>query len=374
MTIKFIHNQLIVKADKLIPRAGEGSAVLLKNDSIMLVYCQFAGKEDHNRASIVSRISTDGGISWSLAREIIKKNPESLNVMSPGLLRLDNGRLALVYIEKFSLTDCTPCICFSDDEGESWSEPSLITKRGRYNVVVNDRLIQTSGGRLLIPAAVHSYNEADGSWNNTNLCIVYYSDDCGLSWNQSNYLDGIKPSDAAIPHNLTEDKRAIWETILQEGICTQEPGLVELSDGKIMLWTRTAGGYMYRSISQDNGETWSAFKPVTSIISPLAPQSIKRLPGSSRLICFYNDRRGESFLIDNWSWRTPLTVATSDDDGKTWSALGNIESTDHNYCYTSILFFAGKLLLTYYYSENYIENNLEKRRNLASLKLQIIKF
>ena len=140
-----------------------------------------------------------------------------------------------------------------------------------------------------------------------------------------------------------------------------------------MLWARTSGGYMYKSISQDNGKTWSAFKPVPSIISPLAPQSIKRIPGSSRLICFYNDRSSESFLTDNWSWRTPLTVATSDDDGKTWRKLDNIEGIEHNYCYTSILFFAGKILLTYYYSENYIENNMEKRRNLASLKLQIIK-
>ena len=148
--------------------------------------------------------------------------------------------------------------------------------------------------------------------------------------------------------------------------------MVELSDGRLMMWVRTVGGYMYRAVSQNSGNTWSDFEPVTSIISPLAPQSIKRLPDSSRLLCVYNDHAGQSFLKGDWWWRTPLSLAVSDNDGKDWKAVGDIEDTSSNYCYTAMLFADHKLLLSYYLSDNYIRDNKPQRYNLASLKIKIL--
>ncbi len=131
---------------------------------------------------------------------------------------------------------------------------------------------------------------------------------------------------------------------------------------------------MYSAFSKDNGEHWDEFKAVSSIISPLSPQSIKRLPDSSRLICIYNDHRDYAFSEEPWwNWRTPLSAAISDNGGKEWRFLGNIEGTSHNYCYTSILFLEDVVMLTYYQSENNIVDGKEVRRNLASLKIKALK-
>jgi hypothetical protein len=73
---------------------------------------------------------------------------------------------------------------------------------------------------------------------------------------------------------------------------------------------------------------------------------------------------------NNWHWRTPLTLAYSDDNGRSWHNYQQIEDDSHNYCYTSITFTEPKkALLTYYESENCADGT---RRNLASLKAQII--
>lgn len=366
-----VHEEIIVRTNQKTPRAGEGSAVLLKDASVMLAYSQFTGGADHDPAVIVSRISKDGGISWTGPVKILEKSPDALNVMSISLLRLHNGKIAFLYLYKFAKDDCIPYICFSDDEGKNWSAPLPVTERGKYYVVNNDRLIQTKGGRLIIPACHHEFNEE--KYDERGACGCFYSDDDGASWEKSPEFISIKNENAVMPHKIEKDKDKIWEEVLSRGIYPQEPGVIELSGGRIMMWVRTNGGYMYKSMSHDGGGNWSEFMPVTSIISPCGPQSIKRLPGTSTLLCAYNDHSSFSFAEENWSWRTPLSIAISNDEGENWRLLGNIEDTSHNYCYTSILFFDDKILLTYYVSENCMESGKEKRRNLASLKVKVIR-
>ena len=91
-------------------------------------------------------------------------------------------------------------------------------------------------------------------------------------------------------------------------------------------------------------------------------------------MCVFNNRHHIAFGDTErfWSWRTPLTLAVSDDDASTWRILGNIEDESHNYCYTSMLFFGREILLTYYESENSIKDGKPERRSLASLKMQLL--
>jgi predicted neuraminidase len=184
----------------------------------------------------------------------------------------------------------------------------------------------------------------------------------------------MKTANALRPERVSPKKNSVWKKLAGDGILNQEPGVVQLSNGALMMWVRTLGGYMYKSVSKDNGLTWPDFTPVPSIVSPLAPQSIKRIPGTPRLLCVYNNHKGYNFAEEpQWSWRTPLSAAVSDDDGETWKTLPDIEDSSHNYCYTSILFLGGETLLSYYVSENSIRpDGAEERRNLASLKIKII--
>ena len=116
--------------------------------------------------------------------------------------------------------------------------------------------------------------------------------------------------------------------------------MVELKDGRILLWVRTGQGKIYRAISTDRGETFTQPEP-TELDSPLSPQSIKRIPTT-----------GDLLLVWNYSAlkrRFPLTTAISRDDGKTWESFHNLDQDPfHSYSYTSILFLKDRALFTYY--------------------------
>jgi len=99
--------------------------------------------------------------------------------------------------------------------------------------------------------------------------MCYISDDMGQSWRRS----------ASTLRGHHDDGSRIL---------LQEPGVIELQDGRIMMWARTNSGAQYLSWSEDNGETWSAAEPST-IISPRSPASIERLPGRDELMMVWND-------------------------------------------------------------------------------------
>jgi len=61
--------------------------------------------------------------------------------------------------------------------------------------------------------------------------------------------------------------------------------------------------------------TWSDAEP-TDIRSPLSPASIKRIPKTGDLLMVWNDHADIAAVLRGK--RTPLTVAVSRDEGKTW--------------------------------------------------------
>ena len=76
--------------------------------------------------------------------------------MSVSLLRLNNGAIALFYVRKNSLDDCHPQVRFSTDEAHTWSAPiPVIPSEKGYFVLNNDRVIQTTRGRLIAPVSLH---------------------------------------------------------------------------------------------------------------------------------------------------------------------------------------------------------------------------
>jgi hypothetical protein len=291
---------------------------------------------------------------------------------------LNSGELAFLFLSKFSkAADCRPMLRISSDDGKTWNAPREIADVPGYYVVNNDRLVATSRGRILVPCAWYSESV---EFQNC-FCVTIYSDDAGKTWQRGKDWIRIKTENIFPPPLAIEASRKVWEECRMAGIfVNEEPGVIERKDGSIMMWVRTNSGYMYTALSKDAGDTWSDFQAARDIVSPCGPQSIKRLPGSNRMICIYNDHADPDFVFDNephnglnWGWRTPLSTAASDDEGVTWKRIGNIEGRERNYCYTSILFFEDKVLLAYYLSDETGKEGIYARRNLASLKLKIIR-
>jgi Neuraminidase (sialidase) len=302
------------------PRNSEGDFITLKDGRIMFVYSRYFGSKggDHSPAYLAARFSNDGGKTWTSEDLKVVEREGTMNVMSVSLLRLKNGKIALFYLKKNSETDCIPMVRFSNDEAKTWSDPvPCITDKKGYFVLNNNRVIQLKNGRILM--AVNLYNIAEGSILNKGSLWSYYSDDNGLTWK----------SGVEVPN---PDK-----------FLTQEPGIVELKNKDILMIIRSNPGVQCISYSKDKGVTWSSVKP-SNIKSPVSPASIERIPSTGDLLLVWNNNGGDDPAIKGR--RTPLTVAISKDEGKTWQKAKNVEDDpDGWYCYIAIHFVGKDVLL-----------------------------
>ena len=367
-----VHEELVEdhRADGL--RSGEGCIAPLGNGELYMVYGSFDGPRDEDRAALIERRSEDGGIHWT-EREVLLRPPEgALNVMSASLLPLNDGRLAALYLQKNSREDCFPLFMASDDDARTWSAPVRTTERPGYYVVNNDRLAQLSTGRLLVPYA-WTDRSIDHAWNVFCGCAV--SDDLGRTWRLGEQEIRIESENVVLPKLVDESRPEALCDVSEGRAACQEPGVIELLDGRVFMWCRSPGGYAYRAQSDDGGETWAPFKAIREFAMPCGPQTVKRLPDSERLIMLYNDREGIPYGHPQFQWRRPLTVAASDDDGETWRRHGLLEpDTVPSNCYYSLCFHNGNAVFTYYEGVMHTAaGGAFVPRNLASLKLKIVR-
>lgn len=319
------------------PRNSEGSLVELADGRLFFAYTRYNDPNGHWRdaasADIYVTISADGGQSWCEPFPAVKNDAK--NVMSVSLLRLQDGRIAMVYSRKSvipdsPLLDCRPFIRFSSDEGQTWSEPTGITGVPYlYLVNRNDSLIQLRSGRLILPVSYHPYTATPNPGTGQGIALFFLSDDGGITWRQSR--------EYCYPHHS-----------LKRGL--MEPGVVELKDGRILSWFRTTNGCQYKAFSYDQGETWSEAIPASEFPSPSSPMVLKRDPEDGALTAVWNDytpTRSVRFM-GGVIGRTPLVLAKSHDEGLTWTDHKVLEDApDHGFAYTAMLFAGRSLYLAY---------------------------
>ncbi|MRH99686.1 exo-alpha-sialidase [Kriegella sp. EG-1] len=311
---------LILKPSENNPRNSEGDFIRLKDGRILFIYSRYSGNSasDHAPASLATRYSIDKGKTWTMKDEIIVSNEGGLNVMSVSLLRLQNGSIALFYLLKNSNKDALPVVRISKDEAKTWSKPiTCITDKLGYFVLNNDRVIQLKNGRIVLPVSRH--NTPNGQWSNKGDLFCYYSDDNGETW-----LSGSKVPDTT-------------------NIITQEPGLIELKDGGIMMFVRASNSFQMKAYSNDKGVTWSPLIN-SNIPSPLSPASLEKIPMNGDWLMVWNNNDGSKIATEGK--RTPMTIAISKDEGKSWHHIKNIENDPNGwYCYTAIDFIDDHVLL-----------------------------
>jgi hypothetical protein len=191
-----------------------------------------------------------------------------------------------------------------------------------YYVVNNDRVARLRQGRLVIPAARH--NTPGNTWNARGVALCFLSDDGGKTWRRGKgEIEGPTGSVSGL----------------------QEPLVVELKDGRLMMLCRTDLGCQYRSTSTDGGETWSKAEP-TKILSPLSPASVGRIPRTGDLLLVWNNHADVD--EQHKGKRTPFSVAISRDEGETWEKVKTLDDDpDGTYCYTAIAFVADRVILAH---------------------------
>ncbi len=294
------------------PKNFSGDFIRLKDGRILYLYAYGVGDvvADDAPGCTVARYSSDDGKTWT-SDDIVQHIEGGLS-----LLRLPDARIALFYLRAKNFgKELYPYMIISDDETKTWSAPVKCVDESGYYTINNDRIVQLKNGRIIVPVAFYSSGES----SENNGLYSYYSNDIGETWHRSERVPN--------PNNIE----------------LQEPGVVELKSGDLMMFIRTNSGVQYLSYSKDKGEHWSAVQP-SNIRSPLSPASIKRIPSTGDLLLVWNDNYDPQHR--DGGNRSPLSMAISKDEGKTWEKKKTIESDPYGwYCYTAIQFFGDHILL-----------------------------
>jgi sialidase-1 len=304
-------------------RYGAPTMVQLKDGSILLAYNDWTmpgENSDFSPAYVAARISKDGGRSWGRPFVLHENTSELGRMGPPTLLRLQTGDIAFFYAELISHSDYRFFFRKTADEAKTWSQPVQITKQKNYYVMNNHRVVQLKSGRLLAPFSFVPDVSKRLQYSWTVIC--YYSDDNGKTWQASNDM-------VRMPKYPTG---------------AQEPGLVELKDGSVMMIIRNQQERIYRSYSKDRGNTWTEPDPIEQLVAPVSPATIMRIPST-----------GDLAIVWNYSpkVRTPLAIAISRDEGNSWNNIKFLEVGYFSYAYTAFLFQAdGKQLLLCYWVDH----------------------
>ena len=256
-------------------RNSEGAFITLKNGNIMFAYSRYGGEGDDDGAAadIYASVSSDGGESFGEPYPLITHTEMNAdNIMSASFMRMANGDIGLFFLAKTEIVNCLCYLIRSGDEGKTWSKPVLCSEKSGYFVVNNDRPVRTKSGRILIPAAKHGTVCFSGSKFLDDILpgvlYVFASDDDGFTW-----------------YKLFSGLTLPYCAGCTTGV--QEPGLLELPDGRLWCYIRNDSGRQYETFSDDDGASWDEPTPsrFTSAISPL-----------STLSCFLTRTRSPSAI------------------------------------------------------------------------------
>jgi len=252
-----------------------------------------------------TRTSKDDGKTWSEPRKIYDGPAPGVPCESCVLVRARAGALVLVYMDMSTYKwawDAAKGEAAGDVRLDVWSIRS--TDQGK---TWTDRqkllsMIQTKAGQIVVPIQLMLRDRT------RHATRAYVSADEGKTWKRGNLLDlgGYGDHDGAM-----------------------EATLAELSDGRLMMLLRTNLDRFWEAYSEDQGLYWRTLRP-SPIDASSAPGYLIRL-ASGRLALVWNRlypegkqttaRRGGGSLSETKaSWhREELSLALSQDDGKTWT-------------------------------------------------------
>ncbi|NLX04682.1 MAG: exo-alpha-sialidase [Phycisphaerae bacterium] len=246
------------------------------------------------------RESADGGRTWDEGRVLLAGTREYAQIPS-AMLRLRSGRILLTFVRFGGFSpdlDPAKSLCegwamFSDDGGGTWSAPSRLPARGRYQCPPLS-MTQLSSGRVVYP-----YGLMTGQAGKSVVSALV-SDDEGATWQVSpSVLD-------------------VGGAGMESGAL--EPSVVELPDGRVWMLLRTQHGCQWESFSHDGGLSWSAPQP-SSVPSGNAPAVLVKL-ADGRILLAWNP------CVDSAYARHSLMLAVSD-DGRAFYGGDEIAHTDY---------------------------------------------
>ncbi|MBE0677714.1 MAG: exo-alpha-sialidase [Bacteroidales bacterium] len=263
-------------ADIVLWKQGEGNhnnyripSVILTSRGSLLAFCEGREAGDAGDIDLLLRRSTDNGLTWG--SEIVVWDDAGNTCGNPcPVVDHATGRIWLFLtwnrgsdherdiISKKSTDTRLPYLCYSDDDGLTWSVPVLVEgikepSWGWYATGPGTGIQLRKGkyaGRLVVPAN-HSYDDPQSKLQIAPYGYgshVIYSDDHGKSWHMS---QPIRPG-------------------------CNESQVTELGDGTLLMNMRSYNDMFCRavSLSSDGGISWSQIDHDLSLVESKCQASL----------------------------------------------------------------------------------------------------
>jgi predicted neuraminidase len=273
----------------------------LDNGDLLCVWFTGSGEGNPDTNVVMSKLPA-GTDQWSTPIQL-SSDPER-SEQNPVLFQAPNGKLWLFHTSNEPHNQKTSRVVYriSEDRGSTWG-PAEVLFDGT-GIFLRQPLLVLKNGDWLLPAY---YCTLDGHYS-----VVQISTDKGTTWQ---------------------------EYEVQNSIHRVQMNVVELGDGTLYAVFRSRQAErIYTSISRDSGRTWTV--PVKSEL-PNNNSSIQLTKlKNGHLALIYNN---SSLERDQFRWiqrkgefrkktlRTPLTLAISEDEGKTWPHYKNVQMADLEY-------------------------------------------
>ena len=298
-------NDYMGTVEAMLPTGGNATAhapCLLELPNGDLLASWFAGSfEGNTDIHIVCSRLRKGADKWE-DPVTISNDPEKSD-QNPSLFLGPDGKIWSMYTSQFGRKPGIDNMQFtstircqkSSDNGQSWSAYEVMfPEEGTFS---RQPIQILSNGRWIF-----------GVW----IC------------RQS--PDGLASDPSAF--KISDDQGKTWKHVdVPDSRGRVHPNIVELENGHLIAFLRSRlADNIYKCESYDYGNTWSS--PVKTIL-PNNNSSISAIKLNSGRICIaYNHSNAPDAVKNGAAWpglRCPITVALSEDGGKTFPLIRNIE-------------------------------------------------
>lgn len=278
----------------------------LDNGDILCTWFSGSGEGNPDTNIVMSRLPF-GADRWTVPMDL-SGDPER-SEQNPVLFLAPDGEIWLFHTSNEPHNQKTSRICVrkSRDDGYTWGPPAVLFRKP--GIFIRQPCVVLSNGDWLLPAYYCTWN---GDYS-----VVKISSDRGKNWKE-------------YPVAGSTDR--------------VQMDVVELGDKALFAIFRSRiADRIYISFSKDGGHTWSV--PQKSGL-PNNNSSIQmaRL-ANGHIVVAYNDStlerdqfrvREKDGKLSKKPLRTPLTLAVSEDGGKTWPHTRNVQMADEEYLISEI--------------------------------------
>ena len=292
------------------PYKHPASITQLQNGDLYIAYYGGSGEYFDDTAVYGARLRS-GEANWSFP-ETIADTPFRGDG-NPVVWQAPDGIVWLFYVNRYGETWSTARVKakISKDGAVTWSDSFMLTLE--EGTMARGKPIVLHDGDYLLPLYLETGNDREQMDPDTSSFFMRYHP-AGRSWTRTNLITSAEG-------NL-------------------QAQVAQLSEDRLVCYMRRGGGYeptkegwMLRSESKDGGRTWSE-------------GTRTEFPNPNSAVDFLKLKNGHLLLVynDNMNDRTPLTVAISTDNDKSYPYRREIGGGDNSFAYPYAIQTADELI------------------------------